>query len=339
MLASLKQPSFPRYGPRTFAGQLDTRMVRALRWLAVIATLGMCVVLQQGTLVTNSGSAAGCANTWPLCNGKILPGFEGVGGAARAIEFSHRAAVPVESTLIVALTAGILWCFRRRREVQVLAPAMIIFLFLQAMLGGLAVMYPTSAVVLAAHFGISLLAFASIALTASFLLELGGFEQVRNRPLATGLRYLIRAGMVWTYIVVYLGAYVRHTNASLACIDWPLCNGAVIPQFGPGIYEQFAHRLGAALLTLILVATFLSASRLRTTRPDIFWGSTLAVGLVLLQAISGGIVVEARLAIWSTLLHSFLISLLFCVQAYLWLHTIRLPRAVLSPTGVKTASG
>jgi cytochrome c oxidase assembly protein subunit 15 len=299
----------------------------------------MCIVLQQGTLVTNSGSAAGCANTWPLCNGQIIPAFRGVGGTARVIEFSHRAAVPVESTLIILLTAGVLWCFRRRREVQVLAPAMIVFLFLQAILGGLAVMYPTSAEILAAHFGISLLAFASIALTASFLLELNGFEAVRNRSLATGLRYLIRAGMVWTYLVVYLGAYVRHMNASLACIDWPLCNGAVIPPFGTGVTEQFLHRLGAGILVLLLVGTLLLARGLRATRPDIFWGSGAAVLLVLLQAVSGAIVVEARVAIWSTLLHAFLISILFCVQAYLWLHTIRLPRAALESADMGATAG
>ena len=189
-------------------------------------------------------------------------------------------------------------------------------------------MYPTSAEILAAHFGISLLAFASIALTASFVLELTGFEQVRDRPLSTGLRHLIRAGMVWTYVVVYLGAYVRHMNASLACIDWPLCNGAVIPQFSTGVTEQFIHRAAAGILVLVLLATLVMARQLRTTRPDIFWGSVGAVLLVLLQAISGGIVVEARLAIWSTLLHAFFISILFCVQAYLWMHTIRLPRTV-----------
>jgi cytochrome c oxidase assembly protein subunit 15 len=338
MLASLKQPSFPRYGPRTYAGQLDLRMARALRWLAVLATVGMCIVLQQGTLVTNSGSAAGCANTWPLCNGQIIPAFRGVGGTARFIEFSHRAAVPVESTLIILLSASVLWCFRRRREVQVLAPAMIVFLFLQAMLGGLAVMYPTSAEILAAHFGISLLAFASIALTTSFLLELNGFEQVRDRPISWGLRSLIRAGMVWTYIVVYLGAYVRHMNASLACIDWPLCNGAVIPQFSTGVTEQFLHRMGAAILVLLLVTTLGMARHLRTTRPDIFWGSVAAVVLVVLQALSGAIVVEVRVTIWSTLLHAFLISILFCTQAYLWMHTIRLPRTAQGGAGMDTAA-
>ena len=93
----------------------DHLVGRVLRWLAVVASVGMCVVLQQGTLVTNSGSAAGCGNTWPLCHGQILPEFSGVSGAATAIEFSHRAAVPVESTLVIALAAGIFWFWRDRR--------------------------------------------------------------------------------------------------------------------------------------------------------------------------------------------------------------------------------
>jgi cytochrome c oxidase assembly protein subunit 15 len=287
----------------------------------------MCFVLLQGTLVTNSGSAAGCGNTWPLCHGRVIPEFSGIGGAATTIEFTHRAAVPIESTLIILLSAGILWLWWDRKEARVLAPAMIFFLFLQAVLGGLAVEYPTSATVLAAHFGISLLAFASIVLTAAFVLEVGRLERLRDVALSPALQWLIRGSLIYTYVVVYIGAYVRHVGASLSCLDWPLCNGRVIPNFVGGVETQFLHRVAAALLTLLLIGVFLALRPLKRSRPDLYNASLASMVLVMLQALSGGIVVETRIAIVSTLLHSFLVSLLFAVQAYMWLHTLHLPAA------------
>ncbi|MGH2409134.1 MAG: COX15/CtaA family protein [Chloroflexota bacterium] len=307
-------------------GATALRIYAALRWLAIIATMGMLVVLIQGTLVTNSGSAAGCGNTWPLCRGQIIPELSGVANAGTLIEFTHRAGVPIESTLILVLSAAAMWFWRGRREAWVLAPIMIVFLFLQAMLGGLAVMYPTSAEILAAHFGISLVAFASVLLTAAFVIEADGAERIRQVALPRRLRNLVWATIIYSYIVVYMGAYVRHVNASLSCLDWPLCNGAIIPRFVTGVAAQFTHRVGAGVLTILIVVLFLEARKSRTTRPDLYLGAGAALIFVLCQAITGGIVVLTRLAILSTLAHSFFVSLLFGTLAYMCMHTCPLPR-------------
>jgi cytochrome c oxidase assembly protein subunit 15 len=289
--------------------------------------------------VTNSGSAAGCGNTWPLCHGQVIPEFSGVGGAATFIEFTHRAAVPVESTLILLLSAGLLWFWWSRKEARILAPTMIFFLFLQAVLGGLAVEYPTSAAVLAAHFGISLMAFASIVLATAFILEIRGAETLRDVPLSSSLKWLIRGSLVYTYVVVYLGAYVRHVGASLSCLDWPLCNGRVIPRFIGGVEAQFFHRVAAGILVFVLIGVFLALRRFRLRRPDLYWASVASMVLVILQALSGAVLIETRIALLSTLLHSLLISLLFVVQAYMWLHTIRRPAAArLAPMQVEHAN-
>ncbi|MGH2390942.1 MAG: COX15/CtaA family protein [Chloroflexota bacterium] len=297
-----------------------------LRILAVAASVGMLIVLVQGTLVTNTGSADGCGDTWPLCRGQIIPELSGVANAGTLIEFTHRAGVPVESTLILLLSAGILWFWRGRREALVLAPIMIIFLFLQAMLGGLAVMYPTTAEILAAHFGISLVALASVMLTAAFVIEAKGSESVRLTAPPRALSILIWVTMCYTYIVVYLGAYVRHANASLACLDWPLCNGAIVPRFDPGVAAQYFHRVGAALLTVLIIGLFIAARRTRVGRPDLYVAAFIAVVLVLCQAITGGIVVLSRLTILSTLAHSFFVALLFGTLAYMCMHTFPLGR-------------
>src|SRR5205807_6271133 len=63
--------------------------------------------------------------------------------------------------------------------------------------------------------------------------------------------------------VVYLGAYVRHAGVSLACADWPLCNGQLVPALDGPSGVVFAHRLaavGAIVLLGALVRTTSAAS-------------------------------------------------------------------------------
>ena len=145
-------------------------MYRVLKWLSVVTACGMFVVLVMGALVTNTGSAQGCGGSWPLCKGQFIPEM----AFQTLVEFSHRAVTGAETVLVLALALGTLVLYRQRREAQVLVPLMIVFLFLQALLGGLAVMFPESPAVLALHFGISLISFASVVLTAAFIMGLQG---------------------------------------------------------------------------------------------------------------------------------------------------------------------
>ena len=42
------------------------RLPTAIKWLGVVATAGMLLVLVMGAAVTNTGSAQGCGRDWPL---------------------------------------------------------------------------------------------------------------------------------------------------------------------------------------------------------------------------------------------------------------------------------
>src|SRR3954463_11310660 len=108
----------------------------ALRWLAVLASLGMWLVLVMGAAVTNTGSAEGCGRSWPLCNGQLVPEFT----VSTAIEYSHRGVTGLESLLVAALSAAMLLTWRGEREVTVLASLMVGTLLLQAGLGAGAVL-------------------------------------------------------------------------------------------------------------------------------------------------------------------------------------------------------
>ena len=146
--------------------------LRGLRWLAVATTGGMFLVLVMGAAVTNTGSAEGCGRSWPLCNGQFVPEFT----VATAIEYSHRAVTGVEGLLVMVLTAVMLRLWRKDREAVGLALLMFVTLLLQAGLGAGAVLAPQSPLMLATHFGVSLVAFASTLLSAAVV-----FERTRNR--------------------------------------------------------------------------------------------------------------------------------------------------------------
>jgi heme a synthase len=303
--------------------------IRGLRWLAAITTFGMFCVLVMGAAVTNTGSAEGCGRSWPLCNGQLVPEFT----VSTAIEYSHRAVTGVEGLLVLSLTVAMLATWRRDREVLTLGLLMFGTLVLQAGLGAGAVLAPQSPLMLATHFGVSLVAFASTFLSATIVFErTAGPARAWPRPRAVParLRHWTIGVALYTLVVVYLGAYVRHAGVSLACQDWPLCNGQLMPALDgpPGV--AFAHRL-AALAALVLFGLLVREA----THAGAGRGTALiALMLGVVQALSGAVVVWTRLGLFSTLAHAAVMALLFAALAHLVRYVLVRPQREASVPNV-----
>lgn len=285
---------------------------RLARWFATATAIGMFIVLLMGARVTATGSGEGCGNDWPLCHGSWLPAntYESL------TEYSHRFVTGIEGVLVLVTTL-LTWPMRRtHRSFTFLVPAMAGTLILQSLMGAAAVWWPTSAEVMATHFGISLICLASAALVARelFQAERSARESARrSNAITPNFRIYAAATVVMSVIVAYAGAYVRHTGSELACSSWPTCNGQVIPEFeGPaGIHT--VHRLAALVISLMLVGLLVWTYRLRAERMDLFVLSQVAMVIVIGQSLVGAIVVYSGLQLLATLAHAGLMAILFVV--------------------------
>jgi cytochrome c oxidase assembly protein subunit 15 len=308
------------------------------RWLGrlgVATTIGMLIVVAMGDLVTNAGAADGCGRSWPLCHGQLVPTFT----PQTLIEFGHRLVVGFVSIGVIALAVGLFWRAPWRREAQVLAPALIVFLLLQAVLGGMAVLWPQSPPILALHMGISLISFATVLLATALVLEEGAADRLRDRPVPPRFRRLVWLTLAYLYVLVYLGAFVRHSNADLACAGWPTCNGALLPPLHGLALINFVHRVAALGGALLYLALFLAARPLRRDRPDLYRGSVAALVALLAQAGSGALVATLGMPLWTALLHGALVTLVFGATSYLCLHVLPRPTAARERSAAAAAIG
>jgi heme a synthase len=174
--------------------------------------------------------------------------------------------------------------------------------FLQAMLGGVTVLLRLPTAVSVAH---AALAQAFFCLVVTLALVTGR-SWVGARPSrADGvLDWLTAATTGAVYLQLLLGVVVRHTGAGLAIPDFPLAFGRVIPEitsFMVGIH--FAHRVGAAIVSLLVLAT--AARIVFTYRDDGGWLllAVLLVLLLILQVTLGATIVWTRKAVLPTTAH------------------------------------
>jgi len=103
--------------------------------------------------------------------------------------------------------------------------------------------------------------------------------------------------------LIVLGALVRAHGAGLACPDWPLCFGEVVPTFDLEVAFEWGHRAVAGLVSLGFATLAVLALRRPLTRRAA--GAWIAAGAVLLgvQILLGALTVWELLASWTVTSH------------------------------------
>jgi cytochrome c oxidase assembly protein subunit 15 len=119
------------------------------------------------------------------------------------------------------------------------------------------------------------------------------------------------------FCLITLGATVRANNAGLACPDWPLCFGDVIPQFDALIALEWGHRVLAGSVSLGLAFLSLAIFRETELRERMRVQTAIAWALLLTQIVFGGLTVLLQLAPWAVTVH-LLLGNTFCLTL-LWI--------------------
>jgi heme a synthase len=101
-----------------------------------------------------------------------------------------------------------------------------------------------------------------------------------------------------TLLLMAVGSATRVMNAGLACPDWPLCYGQLVPtqQMNLQVFLEWFHRLDAALIGLSTLLLVGSSWWLRQQLPPwLPWASTFALSLILIQGALGAFTVTELL--------------------------------------------
>jgi heme a synthase len=307
---------------------------KSLKWFAVLTTIGMLFILLGGALVTKTESGMGCGRSWPLCHGELIPSHITV---ELVIELAHRVVSGVVGIMVLILSV---WAWRsigHIRETKFLSFLSFFFLVLQGLIGAAAVIWGQSDFVLALHFGISLISFASVFLLTLLIYEVDKKFEAEKLVLDNKMKKHIIGVTAYSLIVVYSGALVRHVNASLVCRDWPLCLNSSL-SLPANFYEwvQMGHRLAAGIIFLWIGYITLIAVKNYKQHKVVYWGWIISFILVTLQILSGAIVVITRLNLYIALAHAFFISCLFGVLSYFVLLTSRSKKNALAMKKMQT---
>jgi len=119
----------------------------------------------------------------------------------------------------------------------------------------------------------------------------------RDNPVVQVRRLVLRLAIA-TLLLMAVGSATRVMNAGLACPDWPLCYGQLLPgqQMNLQVFLEWFHRLDAALVSCGAIAlTVLSIWHRKALPKWLPWAAFLAMFLIGLQASLGALTVTELL--------------------------------------------
>ena len=223
----------------------------------VVTVVWTLALLYLGSVVHATESSLACPD-WPTCFGTMMP--EMVGGVFW--EHLHRL---VAGGLILIFGVSTYLAFRdggQRRWFVRASVAGVLLLLVQAVFGGLTVIYRLPDAISTTH-----LSLAFIFLSLAVVLATAASPRRRTDAglpanVARPLRRWATATAVLVFVQSAIGAVVRHTDSGMACPDFPTCLGQWVPPMGTHyVAIHFTHRVVAVLATLAVIGLLVAMMR------------------------------------------------------------------------------
>ena len=122
-------------------------------------------------------------------------------------------------------------------------------------------------------------------------------------PRARRLAGVFTALTALAYALIVLGALVRANGAGLACPDWPLCFGDVVPEFDLIVAFEWSHRVLAGSISLLFVGAATFCIRDPDIRPALRNLIVVTAVVLAVQVLLGALTVWQLLASWTVVSH------------------------------------
>jgi cytochrome c oxidase assembly protein subunit 15 len=261
-------------------------------------------------------------------------------------EHGHRLIASTVGFLTILLAVW-LWRSEPRRWVRWMGVAALGAVVAQGVLGGITVLFFLPAAISTAHAGLAEIFFA-LTVSVALVTSPGWINGYRTIPgtvsgggdMSAGakgegavndstLRNVATLTTALIYTQILIGATMRHTGAGLAIPDFPLMFGHVVPDhWSAAIAVHFAHRVGALIVSLFILATSAHVWYHHRGRPELIRPATLIVLLVATQVTLGALTVLSRRDVWINSVHVVCGALVFATSLVLTLRTWRAAFAI-----------
>jgi cytochrome c oxidase assembly protein subunit 15 len=267
-----------------------------LHLFAALVAASTGILIFAGGLVTSTESGLSVPD-WPNTYGYFMFFFplEKMVGGIR-YEHTHRLIASTVGFLILVLAAW-LWRSEPRGWVRRLGYIALAAVITQGILGGITVLWYLPDPISIAHASLAQIVFC-LTMTIALVTSPGWKHAYATNGLPPDDRMLQHVAAVTTgliYLQIVVGATMRHTDAGLAIPDFPLMFGQLIPpHWDPKIAIHFAHRVGALIVSLAILATTAHVFYHHRTRPELRRPTMLLLALLATQITLGALTVLSQ---------------------------------------------